>query len=73
MSVAERRTPLPARRDVSPLLCSCCKHTVNEAPPFMADSQASEAMNIAKGVRRGGAREEIGGPTWLGNSGSSFR
>ena len=38
----------------------------NEAPPFLGDFYASEVMNIAEGVRRGGAREEIGGLTWLG-------
>ena len=45
----------------------------NEAPPFLGDIYASEAMNIAEGVRRGGAREEIGGLTWLWNSGEFKR
>ena len=45
---------------------------VNEVP-FNDNSQASEAMIIAERVRRGGAREEIGGPTWLGNSGEFKR
>ena len=45
----------------------------NEAPPFLGDFYASEVMNIAEGVRRGGAREEIGGLTWLWNSGEFKR
>ena len=37
------------------------------------DSQVGEAMNIAEGGRRGVAREEIGGLTWLWNSGEFKR
>ena len=33
----------------------------NEAP-VLRETQVSKAMNIAEGVRRGVAREEIGGP-----------
>jgi hypothetical protein len=33
--------------------CSIRNPISNEAPPFLGDSPASEAMNLAEGVRRG--------------------
>ena len=51
--------PLVQPRATDPLVYVCrnlrsiINRTTNEAQPFLGDSRASEAMNIAEGVRRG--------------------
>ena len=48
------------RRLAAPFVATAARFAIDERTllPFTNDSQASKAMNIAEGVRRGVAREE---------------